>query len=36
MVVLTVRRNYKCIWDGELCHTLLIDGGMLRIWEVGA
>ena len=33
MIVLTVRRSYKCVWDGELLHVLLIDGGMLRIWE---
>jgi len=34
MVVLTYRNNYKCYWDGELVHILLIDGGQLRIREV--
>jgi len=33
MVVLTYKHNYKCCWDGELIHVLLVDGGMLRIWE---
>ena len=33
MVVLTYRRNYKCYWEGEIVHVLLLDGGMLRIRE---
>ena len=34
MVVLVMRLNYKCYWDGDLVHVLLVDGGMLRITEV--
>jgi len=33
MIVLTYRHRYKCLWDGELVHVLLVDGGLLRIRE---
>jgi len=36
MVVLTYRYNYKCYWDGELIHVLLIDNDLLRIREAEA
>ncbi len=33
MVVLVFQLNYKCYWDGNLVHVLLIDGGMITIEE---
>jgi len=35
-LVLGYRSNYKCIWDGELVHILLIEGGLLSIREAEA
>jgi hypothetical protein len=33
MVVLVCRDNYKCCWDGQIVHVLLVDGAMLTIKE---
>ncbi len=33
MIVLIHRRNYKCYWDKNLVHVLLIDGGLLTLEE---
>jgi len=34
MIVLVMRLNYKCYWDGKLVHILLIDGDMITIKEL--
>jgi len=33
MVVLVHRGSYKCCWDGQIIHVLLVDGAMLTIKE---
>lgn len=33
MIVLVYRSNYKCYWDCQIVHVLLIDDAMLILRE---
>jgi hypothetical protein len=33
MVVLVCRSNYKCYWEDQVVHVLLVDGAMLTLKE---